>query len=82
MVKKPKKPELDISGPAIVGMALAQSILATLRARGVLSDAEANQVFDTALSGLETQLPDVPSVQQARALIESMMRAAKKRAPK
>jgi hypothetical protein len=64
-------PRLDTSGPAIVGMALAQALLARLRAKNVLTDDEADEVLDTALSGVENYLPpDDPGVQKARQIID------------
>jgi hypothetical protein len=72
--------KLDTSGPAIVGMALALALLEHLRAKGVLTEIEANEVLETALSGLENTLPaNDPGVQQARLLVEAMGRAASER---
>lgn len=69
--------ELDTRGVAIVGMGLAQAILARLRAEKILTDAVADEIFETVLSGLENHLPaSDPAAQQARHLVEMMARAA------
>jgi hypothetical protein len=66
---------LDISGPALVGMALAQSILGALRRKGILSEPEADEILEKALSALETQLPPGdPAVRNARRLAELIAR--------
>jgi hypothetical protein len=70
-------PELDIRGAAIVGMALSQALLATLRAKKILTDDEADEIFENVLSGLEIHLPqDDPSAQQARHLVDLIARIA------
>jgi hypothetical protein len=69
----------DTRGMAFVGMTLAQAILAGLRAKGILSDEEADEVLDTALSSLESSPSADPVVKQARALLEEIMNASKDR---
>ena len=67
-----------LKGSALVGMALAQLLLTVLRAKGVLSDAEADGILEETLSGLETKLPnDDPAVRQARMIVELIARAAR-----
>jgi hypothetical protein len=75
---------IDSSGFAIAGVALAQSLLETLRANGVLSDLEADEVVETALAAVESKLPaDDPGVKLARAFLEAIGDAgAQARRPK
>jgi hypothetical protein len=63
----------DPNGFAVAGAALAQSLLESLRAKGVLTDVEADEVIETALAAIENVFPaDDPRGQQARALLEAI----------
>jgi hypothetical protein len=60
-------------------VALAQALLEHLRAKGVLTDPEADEVIETALSAIENSLPATdPGVQIARKLVEAVGAAAAK----
>ena len=67
---------LDTRGVALVGMTLAQAILAKLRAQKILSDEEADDVLDIALASLENSASSGPVVNQARALLERIINAS------
>lgn len=58
--------DLNVRGAAIVGMGLSQTILAALREKQLLSDAEVADLLDGVLSGLENLFlagdPDVPAL--------------------
>ena len=58
---------------ALIGFGIAQTLLATLRAKGVLSDQDAAGLLEGVLVGLEnTQDPTDPAVQRARELVETI----------
>ena len=66
----------DTRGMALVGMTLAQAILAKLRAQRILSDEEADDVLDIALASLENVASSDPVVNQARTLLEQIINAS------
>jgi hypothetical protein len=66
----------------IVGMAIAQGTLATLRAKQIITNEEADSLLDGILVGIENILPSSePDVQEARVLLETMFRTGLKSPP-
>ena len=58
---------------ALIGFGISQTLIATLRAKGVLSDQDAAALLEGVLVGLEnTQDPTDPAVQRARELVETI----------
>jgi hypothetical protein len=58
---------------AIVGCSLAQAALSLLNAKGVISNAELDTIFEIVLAGLETSFPhDDEGAQHARKLVETV----------
>ena len=67
---------------ALVAMSLAHVTFSALRAKGVIGANEANSLLDGILDGLENILPsDSPDVQEARELLETIVRAGAGKPP-
>jgi hypothetical protein len=63
--------EEETRGMAVATFGLMYSTLVALRRRELLSGEEVRAIFDSALSGFETQFPvDEPSIQAARHILE------------
>lgn len=74
-------PATEAKGIAMTGMCLAYGLISRLQAKGILSDADLELLFEGSLATLESQPPDHATA-LARQTLEAMANVARRSGPK
>jgi hypothetical protein len=77
-----KPDQNNTRGIALASLTILQALIATLGGKGILSAAQINELFETALQGVERPPQSDPGIGHARELIDELAKAMAKRFPR